>query len=67
MEKVVSYILEDMAVIKRQQHIQARFNRRLIVFSLLAIAVADIYAYRIHDKYEQLSAELKEINQSKGE
>lgn len=67
MEKVVNYILEDMAAIKRQQYIQARFNRRLIVFSLLAIAVADIYACRLHGKYEQLSAELKEIKQSKGE
>lgn len=67
MEKVFNYILEDMAAIKRQQYIQARFNRRLVVFSLIALAAADIYTCRLHNKYEQLSAELKEIKQSKGE
>lgn len=67
MEKVFDYIVEDLAAIKRQQYIQARFNRRLILFGLLAIAVADIYTCKLHNKYEQLSAELKEIKQSKGE
>ena len=67
MDKVFNYILEDMAAIKRQQCIQARFNRRLIVFGLLALAAVDIYACKLNNKYEQLSIELKEIKQSKGE
>lgn len=67
MEKVINYIVEDVASIKRQQYIQARFNRRLVVFGLLAIAVVDIYACKLNNKCEQLSAELKEYKQSKGE
>lgn len=67
MEKVIDYILEDMAAIKRQQYIQVRFNRRLVVFGLIAAAIADIYVCRLNHKCEQLSAELKEYKQSKGE
>lgn len=67
MDKMLNYILEDMAAIKSQQRVQARFNRRLIVFGLLALAAVDIYACKLNNKYEQLSSELKEIKQSKGE
>lgn len=67
MDKMFEYICEDLAAIKRQQHMQTRFNRRLIVFGLIAVAAADIYTSRLYNKYERLSAELKEYKQSKGE
>ena len=67
MDKTFEYIFEDLAAIKRQQVQQKRFNRRIVIFSLLAIVAAEFYTFNLKHEYEQLSAELKEYKQSKEE
>lgn len=67
MGQMFEYIFEDLAALKRQQMQQKRFNRRMILAGLIAIVVMDIYTCRLQNKYDQLSIELKEYKQSKGE
>lgn len=67
MEKVFDFILEDLAAVRKRQCVQVRFNRRILIFSLAVFAASEFRARKLQTKYEELSAELKEIKQSKGE
>lgn len=60
MGQMFEYIFEDLAAIKRRQMQQQKFNRRILILALTAIAISEIRAYNERIK-------LKEYGQSKGE
>lgn len=60
MGQMFEYIFDDLAAIKRRQMQQQKFNRRILILGLAAIAIMEIRAYNDRIK-------LREYEQSKGE